>query len=439
MIKRDALRCVPFAYPSLDCHIFSYEYKWGADMKKIIAFLMALILLICPTAANAISDDDKGEVDEIISSGMMIESIDSALVGADPSTLEIKALSYILVEASSGKVLVEHNAKERMSPASITKIMTLLLVMEALEDGKITLEDNVTCSEHANSMGGTQIWLKVGETMSVHELLKAVVVSSANDATVALAEHVAGSEEGFTKLMNDRAKQLGMNDTTFTNATGFDDENHKTTAYDISLMSRELLKHQKIFEYTSIWMDSLRGGETQLVNTNKLIRFYKGANGLKTGTTVGAGYCLAATALRDGMQLIAVNLGSSTTDDRFFSARKLLDYGFANYEVTKPEISLEELTPVKVAHGTKREVSCEVANDNTMLLQKGQKSQIVQEVILEELVEAPIDEGQQIGKIVMKLDGEIVGECPVTAAEAVEKMTILKSLELFLKNLVSMK
>lgn len=408
-------------------------------MKKLTALLVALIISFTSVAANAISDDDKGEVDNLVSAGTMIESIDSALVGADPSTLEIKALSYILVEASSGKILVEHNANERMSPASITKIMSLLLVMEALEDGKITLEDTVTCSEHANSMGGTQIWFKVGEQMTLHELLKAVVVSSANDATVALAEHVAGSEEGFVKMMNERAKQLGMNDTTFTNATGFDDENHKTTAHDIALMSRELLKHEKIFEYTTIWMDSLRGGETQLVNTNKLIRFYKGANGLKTGTTVGAGYCLAASALRDGMQLIAVNLGSSTTDDRFFSARKLLDYGFANYEVTTPEISEENLAPVKVTHGTSREVNCEASAENTVLLEKGQKSQITQEILLEEYVEAPVEKGQQIGKIVLKLGGEIIGECPVTAAESVERMTILKSLEVFIKNLVGMK
>ncbi len=408
-------------------------------MKKLIAFALAITLSILPTFVSAISDDDKGEVDDLVSAGAMIETIDSALVGADPSTLEIKALSYILVEASSGRVLVEHNANERMSPASITKIMSLLLVMEALEEGKITLEDTVTCSEHANSMGGTQIWFKVGETMTVHELLKAVVVSSANDATVALAEHVAGSEEGFVKLMNDRAKQLGMNDTAFTNATGFDDENHKTTAFDIALMSRELLKHEKIFEYTSIWMDSLRGGETQLVNTNKLIRFYKGANGLKTGTTVGAGYCLAATALRDGMQLIAVNLGSSTTDDRFFSARKLLDYGFANYEVTKPEISIEDLTPVKVSHGVLREVPCEVNVNEKILLEKGEKSQITQEIVVEESLKAPVEKGQQIGKIVLKLGEKTVGECPIVAAESVERMTILKSLEIFLKNLVSMK
>lgn len=408
-------------------------------MKKLISFVLAITLSILPTFANAISDDDKGEVDNLVSAGTMIETIDSALVGADPSTLEIKALSYILVEASSGRVLVEHNAKERMSPASITKIMSLLLVMEALEEGKITLEDTITCSEHANSMGGTQIWFKVGETMTVHELLKAVVVSSANDATVALAEHVAGSEEGFVKLMNDRAKQLGMNDTTFTNATGFDDENHKTTAFDIALMSRELLKHEKIFEYTSIWMDSLRNGETQLVNTNKLIRFYKGANGLKTGTTVGAGYCLAATALRDGMQLIAVNLGSSTTDDRFFSARKLLDYGFANYEVTKPEISIEDLTPVKISRGVLREVPCEVDANQKILLEKGEKSQITQEIVVEDSLKAPVEKGQQIGKVVLKLGEKTVGECPILAAESVERMTILKSLEIFLKNLVSMK
>lgn len=408
-------------------------------MKRIISFALALIIGVMPVFANAISDDDKGEVDELVQSGAMIESIDSALVGADPSTLEIKALSYLLMEASSGKILVEHNANERMAPASITKIMSLLLVMEALEEGKITLEDTVTCSEHANSMGGTQIWFKVGEQMTVHELLKAVVISSANDATVALAEHVAGSEEGFVNMMNERAKQLGMNDTTFTNATGFDDENHKTTAHDIALMSRELLKHEKIFEYTTIWMDSLRDGETQLVNTNKLIRFYKGANGLKTGTTVGAGYCLAATAVRDGMQLIAVNLGSSTTDDRFFSARKLLDYGFANYEVTTPEISTENLTPVKVSHGVLREVNCEVNAEEKILLQKGEKSQITQEIVVEESLEAPVEKGQQIGKVVLKLGDKTVGECPIIAAETVERMTILKSLELFIKNLVSMK
>ncbi|HAB00886.1 MAG TPA: D-alanyl-D-alanine carboxypeptidase [Ruminococcaceae bacterium] len=404
--------------------------------KQVWAFFLAVLLALPCGVSASYADNDPGKVDALTAAGVMIEDIDSALVDADPTTLEIKAKSYLLMEASSGKVLAEKNADEPMQPASITKIMSLLLTMEALDEGKIHLDDTVTCSEHANSMGGSQIWLKVGETMTVNELLKAAAISSANDATVALAEHVAGSEEGFVRLMNERAKELGMENTTFVNCTGFDDPNHRTSARDIALMSRELLKHEKIFDYTTVWMDSLRDGETQLVNTNKLIRFYKGANGLKTGTTDGAGYCLAAAAKRDGMQLIAVNLGSTTTDDRFFSARKLLDYGFANYEITQPELS--ELSPVKVTHGTAPEVSS-VCRADSILLEKGQKSQIKQEVQLAESLEAPVAEGDVIGKVILKIGEETVGECPITAGETVEKRTFLICLRDFLSILTQMK
>ena len=244
--------------------------------------------------------------------------------------VEVPAKSAILMEQSTGQVLCEMNADEQMPPASITKVMTLLLVMEAVESGRLSLEDTVTCSPHASSMGGSQIWLEVGEQMTVQDLIKATAVASANDASVALAEKVAGSEDAFVVMMNERAEQLGMTGTHFVNCTGLDAPGHLTTARDIATMSRILIQHPMIREYSSIWMDSLRGGETQLVNTNKLVRFYDGATGLKTGTTDGAGSCLAATATRNGLSLVAVSLGSATSDERFQSARNILEYGCAN-------------------------------------------------------------------------------------------------------------
>lgn len=270
--------------------------------------------------------------------------------------LELPAKSVILIEGSTGKVLYEENADDKMPPASITKIMTLLLVMEALDAGKINLSDKVTASEHACSMGGTQIWLEPNEQMTVEELLKATAVVSANDAAVALGELIAGSESAFAFMMNEKAKSLGMKNTTFKNATGLDADGHLSTARDISIMSRELLKHRAITKYTTIWMDSLRDGKNELVNTNKLIRFYKGATGLKTGTTDGAGACLSASAARDGMELIAVTMGSANSKERFASARSLLDYGFSGFSVVKPKTEASLLKPVKVLGGVSENV-----------------------------------------------------------------------------------
>ena len=247
----------------------------------------------------------------------------------------ISAPSGVLMEASTGKILYEKNPHDKRPCASITKVMTLLLVFEAIDSGKLSLEDTVTTSEHAASMGGSDIWLEPGEEMSADDMIKATVVASANDAAVALAEHISGSEETFVAQMNQRAAQLGMTDTVFKNCNGLDEEGHITSAYDVAVMSRELMKHEKIFDYTSIWLDNLRGGKTQIVNTNKLLKTYNGITGLKTGTTDDAGCCISATATRDGMSLIGVVLGADTGKQRFADAAALLDHGFANYAVKK--------------------------------------------------------------------------------------------------------
>lgn len=350
---------------------------------------------------------------------------------------ELKAKSVILMEQSTGQVLFEQNADEQMPPASITKIMTMLLVMEALEDGRITLEQKVACSPHANSMGGSQIWLKVGEEMTVHELLKATAVASANDAAVALAEAVGGSEEGFVELMNQRAQELGMTNTHFCNASGLDEEGHLTTARDIALMSRELMTHEKIQEYTTIWMDSLRDGATQLVNTNRLVRFYQGATGLKTGTTSGAGSCLSATASRGGLSLIAVSLGSPTSDDRFETGKKLLDYGFSKYSaVSLPSVE-EQLTPVRVRHGMAALVG--VAHDlqEAVVVKKGEEKSVTQTVELEPEVTAPVQQGQQIGQVIVRVGEQELLRYPLKAAESVEKITFGRAFLRLMKGLVA--
>ena len=311
-------------------------------MKKIAASFLAVLLMVfsLPVRAAALSDD------------------------------EVKAPSAVLMEAQTGKILYEKNAHEVRACASITKVMTLLLVMEALDSGKIGLQDTVTASEHASSMGGSDIWLEPGETMTVDDMLKATVIMSANDCAVALAEYVAGSEDEFVKQMNERGKELGMKDTTFKNCNGLDEDGHVTSAYDIALMSRELIKHKKIFDYTTQWIDHVRGGKTQLVNTNKLIKSYQGITGLKTGTTGKAGSCISATAVRGGVSLIAVVLGSATTDDRFSAASKLLDYGFANWSVAKPNIPNEAYTPVPVANGMENAVEPEVNAGESVIVPK---------------------------------------------------------------------
>lgn len=343
--------------------------------------------------------------------------------------VEISAKAGILVDADSGKVLMAQNAHEKLYPASVTKIMTLLLVIEAIDEGRISLSDTVTASREACEKGGSQIWLEEGEQMTVDELLKAAAVASANDACEALGEYVAGSSTAFVKMMNERAKELGMQDTNFENCTGLDDtaENHKTSAYDIALMSCELLKHQRITQYTTIWMDSLRGGKTELTNTNKLVRFYKGATGLKTGTTSKAGCCVAASAKRDGLHLVAVVLGSDSSDARFQSARAMLDWGFANFESVELCVDAAQIPAVSVLHGKVDLVLPHIPEPKKVLLEKGKKSSLSQSFDLAASVEAPVEEGQLLGRVYFKSGDEVVCTYDLTNETAVGRLTFAEA------------
>ena len=340
--------------------------------------------------------------------------------------LKVAGKSSLLMDVETGTVLQEHNAHEKLAPASVTKIMTMLLIMEAVDSGKIAMTDMVTASEAAAAKGGSQIFLKAGETMSVTEMLKSIAVSSANDCACAMAEHLAGSEEAFVARMNERAAELGMQDTYFVNCTGLDDdpeaEKHRTSAYDIALMSRELLKnHPDIKKFTTIWMDTVRNGTFGLSNTNKLVRFYQGATGLKTGFTSGAGYCLSATALRDGMELIAVVMGADTSANRNAACKQLLDYGFANYTVITPE--LPEPEPVAVKLGREKTVEAVLGDTGGILLDKARKSGISMELSVEESVTAPVSRGQRLGTLTVKTGEQILKQVPLVAAEGVQRMT----------------
>ncbi len=347
-----------------------------------------------------------------------------------PMQVEIKAKSGVLMDADTGRVLMAQNAHEQLFPASVTKVMTILLVMEALDSGKITLSDTVTASREACEKGGSQIWLEEGEQMTVDELLKAAVVASANDACEALGEYVAGSSAGFVKMMNSRAKELGMHDTNFENCTGLDDtaENHKTSAYDIALMSAELLSHKQITNYSTIWMDSLRGGKTELVNTNKLVRFYEGATGLKTGTTSKAGCCVSASAKRGDLHLIAVVLGSETSDDRFGSARAMLDWGFANYESTALTVDVARIPAVTVLGGTVDSVMPVIPEAQSVLLEKGKAGEVTQEIDLAASVAAPVEKGQLLGRVSFKLDGETVYTYDLLCENEIPRLTFFETL-----------
>lgn len=371
--------------------------------------------------------------------GAVCAQEEDSLPAAALVNTNIPCRSAILIEPESGKILFEKDADTLMPPASITKIMTLLLVMEAIDSGKMSLDDTVTCSPHASSMGGSQIWFEPGEQMTVHELLKATAIASANDAAVALGEQVSGSEEAFVNLMNTRAQELGMTNTTFKNATGLDADGHLTTARDIAAMSAELLKHPKITEYTTIWMDSLRNGETQLVNTNKLVRFFKGATGLKTGTTDGAGSCLSASAMRDGLSLIAVVLGSDTSDQRFGAARGLLEYGFANYEAKPVPEPDPALAPIKVRGGVRQIVNLKSCAPKQMLVEKGRGTSLTQRQNMVENFEAPVGEGVHAGTIQVMLDGVIICEYDVVTAEAVDKMDLRSAIGLIWAELTRMR
>lgn len=348
----------------------------------------------------------------------------SLVLPAQGAALEIAAPSAVLMDAATGTVLYEKNAHEPLAPASVTKIMTLLLVMEALDSGRISWEDTVTASEAAAAKGGSQVYLEPGEQMSMEEMIKSVAVVSANDCATALAEHVAGSEAAFVEMMNNRAAELGMADTHFVNCTGLDDEpnaaEHLTTAYDIALMSRELLKHDRIREFTTIWMDTVRNGEFGLSNTNKLVRFYQGTTGLKTGYTSSAGHCLSASAERDGLELIAVVLHCSTSGERFQSAKQLLDFGFAGYTLVTPD-ETAEIPAVPVLLGEVDAITPVLSEASPVLVEKGQAGKITTRVEVAEQVRAPVEAGQRLGTLTIQSDGSPLAAVPLVAPEAVAR------------------
>ena len=338
---------------------------------------------------------------------------------------EVAAKSALLMDAATGTILYEQNSHEKLAPASVTKVMTMLLIMEAIDDGRIRWEDTVTASETAAAKGGSQIYLKVGETMSVTDMVKSIAVSSANDCACAMAEHLAGSEEAFVDAMNARAAELGMKDTHFVNCTGLDDDpnaaEHLTSAHDIAIMSRELLvNHPDIRKFTTIWMDTVRNGTFGLSNTNKLVRFYSGATGLKTGFTANAGYCLSASAQREGMELIAVVMGSQTSKERFAACKSLLDYGFANYALVTPEVS-GGAVPVKL--GTAAAVKAVPSENGQLLIDRSQRGSVTTDVALEETVTAPVSRGQRLGTMTVRSGEQVLAQIPLVAAEPVPKLS----------------
>lgn len=349
--------------------------------------------------------------------------------------LELSANSAILMCMDTGDIIYERNAYEHCSPASVTKVMSILLVLEAIDSGKISLTDKVTASEKAVSMGGSQIWLEVGEQMTVEELLKAVVVASANDACTALGEYVGGSYTAFIKMMNDRARELGLENTNFENSTGLDDTvtNHYSCAYDIAVIAKEVMKHKLITNYTTIWLDYLRGGKTELNNTNKLVNSYDGITGLKTGTTSNAGFCLCATAQRDGMNLVAVVLGSDTSEDRFNGAVNLLDFGFANYELITPKIDRSKIKAVKIRNGKEKEIMPVYAESEKILVERG-SGEITYEYKISDELNAPIAENDKLGSIIVRSGDKIIKTIHLKADRNIETV----SFSFILKKMLSL-
>ena len=339
--------------------------------------------------------------------------------------LELNCESAILMSQDTGEMLYDYNSHEQLRPASVTKVMSLLLIMEEIDSGRLRYDDKIVCSEEASKMGGSQIWFEPGEELSVDDLLKAVCIVSANDAVYALSEHIAGSEEAFVERMNTRAKELGMNDTIFKNCHGIDEDGHVTSSYDIALMSRELLmNHPDITKYTTIWMDRLRDGKSELVNTNKLIRNYDGATGLKTGSTSLALFNLSASATRDDLSLIAVVMRAPTTKDRFSCAKKLLDYGFSNYQYKRFTSKNENVMTVPVSKGVKDRVNVKYAETTGKMIKKNENSDFEQEVIINKVVSAPIASGQVLGRVEFRIDGEAVDSCDLIAGNDVGKIGV---------------
>ena len=375
-------------------------------MRRFVALLLIFTFLFTGSMSTVFASDmEDGFVDSGSNVGAEIEDV-------DVEGLNVNAKSAILIEASTGEILYSYNSSEALPPASVTKIMTLLLVAEAIGEGRIKLEDEITVSENATSMGGSQIFLGEGEKFTVEELLKSTVIASANDAAVALAEHVGGSEGHFVSMMNKRAKELGMTSTSFENCTGLDDttSNHVTSAYDIAVMSRELIKHDIILKYSNVWQDEIRGGEFILTNTNRLVRYYQGCTGLKTGSTDKAGFCVSATAKRNGMHLIAVIMGAPTRDDRNNAARALLDYGFAAYGLYCDEPMALERVPVY--KGTPEELTV-YSNGFTCLLPKSELALVEKNYIIPEFITGVHPSGTKVGEIVYSVSGKEIGRAEI--------------------------
>lgn len=365
-------------------------------------------------------------------------NVDKSLLNSVPSSvgtdLNLECGGAVLIEQNSGRVLYDHNMHQKLRPASVTKIMSILLIMEAIDSGRLSYTDKIPCTETAAAMGGSQIWLDVREELTVDEMLKAICVVSANDCTVAMAEYLAGSQEAFVEQMNAKAKELGMNDTNFKNCHGIDEDGHETSAYDIALMSRELLtKHPDITKYTTIWMDSLRDGKSELVNTNKLIRNYKGATGLKTGSTSIALYNLSASATRDNLSLIAVIMKAPTTKIRFAEAEKLLDYGFSNFQYSKFSNENNILKSISVQKGVKDSIDLAYETSVGALVKKGESKNVEQTINIPEIISAPINKGDVIGNIVYTIDGNEVAKVNIVANESVEKNNIINMINYVFK------
>lgn len=396
--------CITFVLP---CFAEETTYVWSSSST--------------PVNAN-ISEDSTNYTD---ASNDEINSTTANESETNNNTLNLESASAILIEQSTGQILYEHNCHEALRPASVTKVMSILLIMEALDNGTISLNDTVPCSENATSMGGSQIWLDPRETLTVDEMLKAICVASANDCVVAMAEYLAGSEEAFVQMMNDKAKELGMNDTTFKNCHGLDEDGHVTSSYDISLMSKELLNnHPQITNYTTIWTDSLRDGKSELTNTNKLIRTYKGATGLKTGSTGLALYNLSASATRDNLSLIAVIMKAPSTKVRFEEAQKLLDYGFSNFSFRQFGKKEEVVKSLSVTKGVCSSVDAILLDNAGTIIEKGKDKNIEQNLILEDTISAPISAGQKLGEVSFVLDGKTLSTVDIVAKNDVAKINL---------------
>lgn len=395
------------------------KYKFSI-LKIIYIFIIAIFLF--PTICIA--------SDTIYTWSNSAKPLTETIPTNATTSLSLNVGSAVLIEQNSGQVLYNQNMHEKLRPASVTKVMTILLIMEAIDSGKLSYTDKIPCSEKAAGMGGSQIWLDVREELTVDEMLKAICVVSANDCTVAMAEYLAGTEEAFVEQMNSKAKELGMNDTTFKNCHGIDEDGHVTSAYDIALMSRELLtKYPSITKYTTIYMDSLRDGKSSLVNTNKLVRNYKGATGLKTGSTSIALYNLSASATRNDLSLIAVIMKAPTSPIRFAEAQKLLDYGFNNFEYKKLANKNDLIKEVSVDKGIENSVNAILENDSGVLIQKGQNKDIVQSMELPDSVSAPVSAGQVLGNVTYSLNGNEIGKVNIIAEKSVGKNTAFNMIE----------